>query len=97
VTDYLTPDDVADITGMSVYTIRAAVRAGELRATRPRRRILIHRDALADWLDASTVRPGETVAPRGATRTPQIPHHATPDDEDDMQWVRNHLRQRGAA
>lgn len=56
-TEYLTPDDVAEITGMSVYTVRAAVRAGQLKATKPRARILIHRDAVAEWLEEYAVRP----------------------------------------
>jgi excisionase family DNA binding protein len=94
VSEYLTPDDVAAITGLSVYTIRAAVRDGQLRATKPRRRILIHRDALADWLDDNTVRPGRHVEDRSATRRTPTARRPAAASYDDMDRARQLRRQR---
>ena len=54
-TELLSPTDVARITGLSAYTVRAAVRDGELPATKLRGRIRVHPDDLAGWIDAGRV------------------------------------------
>lgn len=58
----LTVDDVARITRLSKITIRAAVRDGDLSATRLRRRILVSSDDLAAWIDSGKVRAAGAVA-----------------------------------
>ena len=50
----LTVPEVADITRLSVWTIRRAIDAGELRAIRIRSRVRVSRVALDAWLEAST-------------------------------------------
>jgi excisionase family DNA binding protein len=75
--ELLTPDDVARLTGLSAYTIRAAVRDGELAASKLRGRIRIHPDDLAAWVDESRVRP-EGSAPRDMTRPTPHPRVTPP-------------------
>lgn len=76
--EMLTVDDVARITRLSKVTIRAAVRDGELLATRLRRRILIHPDDLAGWIDAGKVAADGTMT-RGHIPTP-APRRQHPGD-----------------
>lgn len=45
-------EEVADMVGMSVSSIRRAIAAGDLHAKRTTGRILITRDALAEWLES---------------------------------------------
>lgn len=56
--DMLTVEDVARIVGLSPYTVRAAIRDGDLRASKMRGRYRVHPDAVAAWVDDSAVRPG---------------------------------------
>jgi excisionase family DNA binding protein len=53
----LTVDDVARITRLSKYTIRAAIREGELKASKLRGRFLIEPADLQAWIDAGRVQP----------------------------------------
>jgi len=62
--ELLSVDDVARITGLSAYTIRAAVRAGQLEACKLRGRIRVHPDALSTWIDENRVRPIDTAGAR---------------------------------
>jgi len=55
-TEMLTVADVARITKLTEPTIRLAVRAGELAASKLRGRILIHPDDLAAWIDQGRLR-----------------------------------------
>jgi excisionase family DNA binding protein len=64
----LTVADVARLTRLSVYTIRAAVRAGELHASKLRGRIRITPDDLADWIADSRIQPDPVT-----TRHVEIP------------------------
>lgn len=75
--ELLSVADVARITGLSAYTIRQAVAAGELTASRLRNRIKVHPDDLAAWIDDNRIRPnisdlivGSFVAPRPRTTPP---------------------------
>lgn len=76
--EMLTVDDVARITRLSKVTIRAAVRDGELVATRLRRRILVHPDDLAVWIDSGKVT-ADGAIDRIATPTPR-PSRQHPGD-----------------
>lgn len=66
----LTVKDVAALTGLSEYTIREAVRDGDLEGIKIRGRIRIREDALTVWLEQNTIRPAgaltqsQPVAPR---------------------------------
>lgn len=51
-TDAYSPEQVATKTSLSIDEIKRALRAGELRAKRRGRRVLIPADALAKWLDS---------------------------------------------
>lgn len=53
----LTARQVADETGLSYDAVRRAIAAGELKATRLRRRLLVRRDWLDEWVDAGVVSP----------------------------------------
>lgn len=53
--ELLTVKDIVRVTQLSAYTVRAAVRALELPATKLRGRILVHPDDLAGWIDAGRV------------------------------------------
>lgn len=56
--ELLSVADVAAFTGLSEYTIRAAVADGELPACKLRGRIKISRDDFVAWVDENRVRPG---------------------------------------
>jgi excisionase family DNA binding protein len=58
VVTFLTPDEAAAITKLSVDTIRAKCKSGELHATKPAGQWRIHEDSLADWLRACEPEPG---------------------------------------
>lgn len=53
----LTVRDVAALTGLSEYTVREAVRDGDLEGIKIRGRIRVREDALTVWLDQNTIRP----------------------------------------
>lgn len=53
--EMLTVEDVARISGFSAYTVRAAIRDGELVASKPRGRYRVHPDNVAAWMDDTTV------------------------------------------
>ena len=55
-TELLTPQQVADLVSLSAYTVRAAIRDGDLAATKIRGRLRIEPDAVADWIDRGRVR-----------------------------------------
>jgi excisionase family DNA binding protein len=61
----LTVEDVARLTQLSVCTIRAAVRAGELTATKLRGRIRVKPDDLQAWIDACRITPAPAIPRRG--------------------------------
>lgn len=89
-TELLSIADVARITGLSEYTIRAAVRDGELKASKLRNRIRIHPDELAAWVDAGRVQ-AATDLPREAVRVTPRPRTPNPGS------YRQAARQRKAA
>lgn len=62
--------DVAAAVGLSEYTIRAKVRAGDIPACKLAGRIRIRPDDLAAWVDAGRVRPA-AAPPRVATPAPR--------------------------
>lgn len=66
----LSVHDVAELVGLSEYTVRQAVREGDLRAVKLRGRVKINEDDLADWIAGSTVRP--------STPLPAEPAHFEP-------------------
>jgi excisionase family DNA binding protein len=66
VNELLHVEDVARITGLSPYTVRAAIRDGELGASKRRGRYLVTSDDLAAWIDEGRV--------RGVDRTNDRPH-----------------------
>src|SRR4051794_25913793 len=86
----LTVEDVARLTRLSVYTIRAAVGAGELPATKLRGRIRVNPDDLQAWINACRIAPApviprravppggyrELVRRRRASRPPEGPREA---------------------
>lgn len=63
--DLLTTAEVAAIARMTPESVRAAIARGELEATRPGRILLVPREALRAWLEASRVAP---TGGRSATR-----------------------------
>ncbi len=63
-------DDVATITGFSAYTIRAAVRDGELRAVKLRGRIRIDPPDFRSWVDEHEVEPESPAAAGGVSMRP---------------------------
>jgi excisionase family DNA binding protein len=75
--ELLTVEDVARVTGLSAYTVRAAVREGDLVASKLRGRIRVHPEALAAWIDESRVRPVGS-SPRDLTRPTPHPRAAPP-------------------
>lgn len=84
--ELLSVDDVARITGLSMYTIRAAVRAGELSGCKLRGRIRVHPDDLAAWIDESRIQPAldvkgarQVVAPRPPRPRGTVLHDALRD------------------
>lgn len=93
---YLSPADVAEITGLSSYTIRAALREGELRGSKRRGRYLIHPDDLAAWIDEGRVVPRGGTVPRGLPRSPVPPPRRGSAGDDDVARARA-LRQRRRA
>jgi excisionase family DNA binding protein len=58
----LTVEDVARITQLSVYTVRAAVRDCELVATKIRGRIRVDPIDLQAWIDAGRIQPASTFS-----------------------------------
>lgn len=66
-------EDVADITGLKPATIRAAVRDGELAATRLRRRIRIAPTDLSAWLECNRIQPDvDMTPPPASTSSPRL-------------------------
>lgn len=70
--------DVADVLGLSEYTVRQAVRDGDLPAAKLRGRIRIDPDAVRAWINASPVTPAAQVARPGLQSvaggvTPAVP------------------------
>lgn len=57
--------DVAVVLGLSEYTVRQAVRDGDLPAVKLRGRIRIDPDAVRAWINASPVAPTAPVARPG--------------------------------
>jgi excisionase family DNA binding protein len=91
-TEMLTVDDVARLVGLTSYTVRAAIRDGELRAAKLRGRWRVQRDDLAAWIDA-----GQAAALPGAalTMTPATapaPSRKTPPVGDPRAAVRARRR-----
>lgn len=74
--DMLTVRDVAKITTLSEYTVRAAVRDGDLPASKLRGRILVHPDDLAAWIDNGKIIGGTSLPP--AARPAPKPRPTTP-------------------
>jgi excisionase family DNA binding protein len=72
----LTVDEAAELVVLSPYTVRAAIRASELRASKLRGRWRIHPDDLADWVAAGRNAPAlhavdrHTPQPRAIARRP---------------------------
>lgn len=64
-TEMLTVADVARLTSLSPYTVRAAIKDGDLVASKLRGRYLVHPDQLAAWIDDATVRPAGALSDRG--------------------------------
>lgn len=71
-------DDVANITGFSAYTIRAAVRDGELRASKLRGRIRIDPVDFRAWVDAHEVEPESSAAAGAAVSMRPVPRTRPP-------------------
>lgn len=65
----LTVQDVADITRLSAYTIRACIRAGELRATKLRGRLRVAPGDLQEWIDGNRLPPPRN---RGTSSQPSL-------------------------
>jgi excisionase family DNA binding protein len=74
--EMLTVDDVARITRLSKYTIRAAIRDCELVATKLRGRFLVDPADLVEWVDSGRVHPDGTMV-RGQVPIPR-PVRPTP-------------------
>ena len=55
--EFLSPQEVAQITGLHVAVVRRAVERGELRAHKLCSRLRIRREDFDDWLERSLVRP----------------------------------------
>lgn len=88
-TELLTPDDVARITGLSIHTVRAAVRAGELPASKLRGRIRIHPDDLATWVDENRIHPETTTLERPTQLQPRPPAPAGGSVRQRLRQARN--------
>jgi excisionase family DNA binding protein len=54
--EYLTLDEIADLTRTPLSSVRAWVRLGKLAATRPGRRVLVSRTDLDTLLRTSAIR-----------------------------------------
>ena len=59
---FMSPHDVAAETGLSYDAVRRAIAAGDLKATKLRRRILIRRDWFDAWVDGNVLTPSPPVA-----------------------------------
>jgi excisionase family DNA binding protein len=57
VREFLTAVDVSRETGLSYDAVRRAIAAGELKATRLRRRLLVRREWVDEWVQAGIVTP----------------------------------------
>jgi excisionase family DNA binding protein len=55
--ELLSTEDAARITGLSIWAIRKAIRDGELGASKLRGRLRIHPDDLGAWIDDCRVKP----------------------------------------
>jgi excisionase family DNA binding protein len=55
------PSEVADMVGLTEWTVRGLISRGELRAVKLRRRILIPRQALTEFLGTDTLPKPETA------------------------------------
>lgn len=55
--EFLSPREVAEITGLHVAVVRRAVERGELRAHKLCSRLRIRRDDFEDWLEENLVHP----------------------------------------
>lgn len=66
--ELLTVTDVARIVGLSEYTVRRAIHAGELRASKLRGRLRVRADDVATWVDESTVQVAGGLLPTAAPR-----------------------------
>lgn len=60
----MTPQDVADLTGLSYHVVLRAIKDGELQASKLRARLLIRPEAVDEWFDANIVTPVSPAAPR---------------------------------
>ena len=63
----LTVSEVAEATGLSANAVYRAIAAGELRASKLRRRLRVQRADLEAWIDANV------VCARGAAEPPSRP------------------------
>jgi excisionase family DNA binding protein len=59
--DFLSAAEVARETGLSYDAVRRAINAGELRATRLRRRLLVRREWLEEWIEAGVISPAASM------------------------------------
>jgi excisionase family DNA binding protein len=96
----LTVADVARITKLSVYTIRAAVREGELAATKLRGRVLVKPEDLQAWIDANRIQPAPVRSqypeiPPGGYRELVRRRRASQPPEDARETVKRRRRARG--
>jgi excisionase family DNA binding protein len=74
----LTVEDVAGLTGLSAYTVRKAIRDGELVASKLRGRIRVDPGDLAAWVDAGRIAPQAEVVLYDATVPPRHPRTSGP-------------------
>ena len=57
--EYLSPNDIAELLGVSPFTIRRYIKLGELRAVKLLGGFRVHRDELRRFLKAHEVNPAE--------------------------------------
>lgn len=60
-TEFLSAAEVARETGLSYDAVRRAINAGELRATRLRRRLLVRREWLEEWIEGGVISPAASA------------------------------------
>jgi excisionase family DNA binding protein len=90
----LSPADVARETGLSYDAVRRAIAAGELRATRLRRRLLVRRDWLDEWIDAGVVSPAASLMDLSSRPAPRAPDDDGPGSASRLLAIERDLRDR---
>ena len=85
---FMSPHDVAAETGLSYDAVRRAIAAGDLKAAKLRRRILIRRDWFDAWIDVHVLTPTPpVVGPNGRPAPMPSPASDAPGSLDRLDAI----------